>query len=75
MVSAIHQRESATGIHMSPPSKNLPPYPMPLGCHRAPALDFLCHAANSHWLSILHMVMYMFQYYSLKSSHPLPPQQ
>ena len=40
---------------------NLPPYSMPLGCHRAPALDFLCHAANSHWLSILHMAMYMSQ--------------
>lgn len=26
-----------------------------------------------HWLSILHMVMYMFQCYSLYSSHPLLP--
>ena len=35
----------------------------------------LCHPlllqSNSHWLSILHMVMYIFQSYSLKSSHPL----
>ena len=41
-------------------------------CHRALALGSLCHTANSHWLSILHLVMYMFQYYSLKSSHHLP---
>ena len=23
------------------------------------------HTANSHWLSLLHMVMYMFQYYKI----------
>ena len=33
-----------------------------------------CHRANSHWLSVLHLVMYMFASYSLNSSHPpLPP--
>ena len=31
----------------------------------------LLHVLNSHWPSVLHMVMCMFQYYSLKSSHPL----
>ena len=39
------------------------------GCHRAPALGSLHHTSHSHWLSILHMVMYMLQSYSLKSSH------
>ena len=43
----------------------LPPHPTPLGCHRA-----LPHTPNSHWLSVLHMVMYI-QCYSLISSHPL----
>ena len=33
----------------------------------------LCHRANSHWLSVLHLVMYMFQCYSLNLSHPLLP--
>ena len=33
----------------------------------------LHHAPNSYRLSILHMVMYMLQYYSLKSSHHLLP--
>ena len=61
---AIHQHESALGMHMSPPSWNathLPPHPIPLGCHRALALGFLHHTSNTHWLSILYIVMYMFQ--------------
>ena len=38
---------------------------------RVPALDALHHTSNSHWSSILHMLMYMFQCYSLNLSHPL----
>ena len=34
----------------------------------------LDHTANSHWLSILHMVLYMFPCCSLNSSHPPLPQ-
>ena len=30
----------------------------------------LRHTANSHWLSVLHIVMFMFQCYSLNLSHP-----
>ena len=40
---------------------NLPPHLTSLGCHRALGLSSLCHTANSHWLSVLHMVIYMFQ--------------
>ena len=29
------------------------------GCHRAPDLSSLHHTAHSHWLSILHMVMFI----------------
>ena len=47
-----------------------PPHPIPLGCPRAPALSALLHALNLNWSSILYMVIYMFQCYSLKSSHP-----
>ena len=36
-------------------------------------LSSLSHTANSPWLSILHMVVYMFPCYSLMSSHPLLP--
>ena len=44
---------------------------VPPGYHRALALDALRHASNSHWLPTLHMAMYKFQRYSLKSCHPL----
>ena len=47
------------------------PHPIPPDCHRAPALGALSHTLDFHWLSILHMVMYMFQCNSLKLSHPL----
>ena len=53
------------------PDSHLPPQLIPSGCHRTPALRAMHHTSNSHWLSILHMVMYMFQCYTLKSSHPL----
>ena len=52
------------------PLSYLPPHPIPLGCPQAPALGALLHASNLHWSSILHVVMYMLQGYSLKSSHP-----
>ena len=78
MVFAIYQHESATVMYVSPPFPNwgshLPPHPLPLGCPRAPALGALLHALNLFWSSILHVVMYLFQCYSLESSHPpLPP--
>ena len=59
---------------MSPRSwTSLPHHSTPLGCHREPDLSSLHHRANSHWLSILHTVIRMFQCYSLNSSHPLLP--
>ena len=49
----------------------LPPFPPhPSGLFRAPALSALLHASNLQWSSILHMIIYMFQCYSLISSHP-----
>ena len=69
---ATHLHGSAMGTHALPhpghPS-HLPPYPIPLGCPRASALSALLHTLNSHSSSILHLVIYMFQCYSLKSSH------
>ena len=59
-------------LRLEPPF-HLPPHLIPLGCHRAPGLRSLRRRANSHWLSILHMVMYMFPCCSLNSSHPLLP--
>ena len=73
MVFAIHWHESATGVHVPHilnPASHLPPHPIPQGHPIAPALSTLSHAPNLDWRSISHMVIYMFQCYSLKSSHP-----
>ena len=73
VVFAIHRYESPIGAYMSPQPENpsyLPPQPIPLGCSSIPALSTLLHALNLRWPSILHMVIYMFQRYSLISSHP-----
>ena len=66
VVLAIHWHESATGMLNPSP---LPPHPIPLRCSRALALGALIHASNLHWSSVLHVVIYMFQCYSPKSSH------
>ena len=75
-VSAIHQHESVL-VYMSPlplePPSHLPPHPISLGCHRTSDLSSEHHTANSQWLSISHLVMYMLQWYSLNSSHLLLP--
>ena len=53
-------------VYMCPPILNpLPLHPIPLGWPSALALGALLHASNLHWSSILHMVIYMFQCYSL----------
>ena len=53
----------------------LKPLPLPSRFHPsrlsiAPALSALFHALILDWWSVSHMVIYMFQCYSLKSSHP-----
>ena len=60
------------GVHVSPHPKfpyHLPPHPISLGFPSAPALSSLFHASNLDWSSISHMVIYIFQCCSLKSSH------
>ena len=51
------------------PSLLPPSHPIPQGHPSAPALSTLSHASNLDWWSFSHMVIYMFQCYSLKSSH------
>ena len=57
------------------PLSHLPPQPIPLGHPSAPALSTLSHTSNLDQWSVSHVIIYMFQCYSLKSSHPhlLPP--
>ena len=57
--------------HPEPPS-HLPPHTRPLGHPSAPALSMLYHASNLDWRFISHMIIYMFQCRSPKSSHPRP---
>ena len=74
LVSAIHQHGSAIDIYMFPPSWDSLMSPIPSRSSRlaqSPGLSSLGHKANSHWLSISYMVVYMFPCYSLYSSHPL----
>ena len=52
-------------------TSHLLPHSIHLGCHRAPDLSSLNHTVNSHWLTILHILVYMFPCYSFHSSHPL----
>ena len=62
-------------VHMcSPswPSPHFPPHPISQDHRSAPALSTLPHALNLDWQSISHMIIYMFQCHSPKSSHPLP---
>ena len=54
LVSAIHQHESVTGTHTSPPSWTsfcLTPSPSSK-LAGSTGLSSLCHTANPHWLSI-----------------------
>ena len=55
--------------HPDPPS-HFSPHPIPHGHPSAPALSTLPHASNLDWRSISHVIIFMCQCYSLKSSHP-----
>ena len=59
------------GVHVFPilkPPSHLPPLTIPLGHPSAPALSILYHALNKDWHFISHMILYMFQCHSPKSS-------
>jgi len=71
VVFAIHWHESAMGVHVSP---ILNPPSHPSGSSQCTALSVLSHASNLDWWSISHIVIYMFQCYSLKSHPHLLPQ-
>ena len=55
-----------------------PDTPIPYPFHQSwslqsTSLSSLCYIAACHSLSVLHMVVYICQHYSLSSSHPLFP--
>ena len=51
---------------------HLPPHTIPLGHPSAPAPSILYHASNLDWRFVSHMLLYMFQCHSPRSSHPHP---
>ena len=42
----------------------------PSGSSQCTSLEHLSHASNLGWWSVSHLIIHMFQCYSLKSSHP-----
>ena len=62
---ALEKEMASSQTPLSTPSPSHPPdHPS------ATALSAMLHASNLNWSSISHMVIYMFQCYSLTSSHP-----
>ena len=51
---------------------HLPPHNISLGHPNAPAPSMLYPASDIDWRFVSHMIVYMFQCHSPKSSHPLP---
>ena len=59
-LTSINTNEPQVYRDISPPSgTSLLPYRTPLDSHRALGLSSLHQTANSHWPSILHMVIYV----------------
>ena len=69
---SIHWHESAKDVHVSPFPKPLPlPSPShPSGLSQCTGFECPASSLNLDWSSISHTVIYMFQCYFLKSSHP-----
>ena len=65
---AIHQHESATGVHPEPPSI-LPPHTIPLGHPSAPAPSNQYPALNLDWRFISCMILHV----SMPFSQIIPP--
>ena len=75
LVSAIYHRESAIGVRMSTTFWTSLPSPIPPHrCRLSQSwVKLPAAASHSHWLSVLHMVIYMFPCCFRSSSHPLLP--
>ena len=60
-------------IYMCSPSRSPLPPPSPShpsGSSQCTSPEHLSHASNLDWLSVSHLIVYLFQCCSLRSSHP-----
>ena len=59
-------------LHVFPILNPLPPPSPshPSGSSQCTSPEHMSHASNLDWRSVSHLIIYMFQYYSLRSSHP-----
>ena len=69
MVFAIHWHESAMDLHVFP-IPIPPPASHPSGSSQCTRPEHLSHASNLGWRSVSHLIIYRFQCYSLRTSHP-----
>ena len=65
-------RHGCTCVPHPEPSSHVPPHPILQGHPSAPAPSTLYPASNLDWQFVSHMILYMFQCHSPKSSHPHP---
>ena len=72
VVFAIHWHESAMDLQVFPsPSTLPPPSPShPSGSSQCTSPEHLSHASNLGWWSVSPLIVYLFQCYSLRTSHP-----
>ena len=71
----VYQHESFLNIHVSPPFWTPPPPTPPYPSRLSQSTSFVCPTSciRLSLVIVLHMVIYMFQCYSIKSPHPLLP--
>ena len=61
-----------TCVSKHEPPSHLPPHNISLGHPRAPAPSMLYPASDIDWRLNSYMIVYMLEWHSPKSSHPLP---
>ena len=66
MVSAIHWHESAMDLYVFPILIPPPSPSHPSGSSQCTNPEHLSHASNLGWQSVSHLIIYMFQCYSLR---------
>ena len=71
MVFAIHWHESAMDLHVFLIPISTPPSPShPSGSSQCTSPEHLSHASNLGWWSVSPLIVYLFQWCSLRTSHP-----